>query len=382
MGGGQKNARAQHQGRAEAGLVAAADQHHRDPVGEAAVRLGADERARRSERRGERCDKRQRLKEAGRAARSLGGFMRQKAWRINRPPGGRRFSALFRARHPFGLQSRASTIHIAFSRKREHGANSIRNRGFAVMAALAMLCRAGAWCASCSAAYAAGSDAAHGGCPTAKAAEVEARAVGEAGLSQRRRDARNGQVASSARAVRGAQIRRRPTQSRGAVGEALPHRRRFRLRDHPLASGRASRACRDGGWDGENRSAPRRASRTKRTSPTKRTRPTNRRPRIDFRRELGLAGAHAAFGCRGRSGSQPSGVRRARGRGLCGRPRVRRRGRLVSRRHRALRRGRARHRPAQTRRDLDPRSLAQGRAHNAGLDPHGSRSVERQGPGH
>jgi uncharacterized membrane protein YkoI len=35
--------------------------------------------------------------------------------------------------------------------------SSIRNRGFAVMAALAMLCRAGAWCAlmGCAAAYAA-----------------------------------------------------------------------------------------------------------------------------------------------------------------------------------------------------------------------------------
>ena len=65
MGGGQKNARAQHQGRAEAGLVAASDQHHRHPVGEAAVGLGADERARRSERRGQRRGKRQQSKEAG-----------------------------------------------------------------------------------------------------------------------------------------------------------------------------------------------------------------------------------------------------------------------------------------------------------------------------
>ena len=60
MGGGQKNARAQDQSRAEAGLVAAANQHHRHPVGEAAVRLGADERSRRSERREEGRDERQR----------------------------------------------------------------------------------------------------------------------------------------------------------------------------------------------------------------------------------------------------------------------------------------------------------------------------------
>ena len=65
MGGGQKNTRAQHQGRAKAGLVAAPDQHHRHPVGEAAVGLGADECARRSERQGQRRGKRQRLKEAG-----------------------------------------------------------------------------------------------------------------------------------------------------------------------------------------------------------------------------------------------------------------------------------------------------------------------------
>ena len=46
-----------------------------------------------------------------------------------------------------GLQSRALTIHIAFSRKRQHGPARIRNRGFVVMAALAMVCRAAAWCA-------------------------------------------------------------------------------------------------------------------------------------------------------------------------------------------------------------------------------------------
>ncbi len=48
MGGGEQNARPEHEARAEAGLVAAADQHHRHPVGEAPVRLGADQRTRRS----------------------------------------------------------------------------------------------------------------------------------------------------------------------------------------------------------------------------------------------------------------------------------------------------------------------------------------------
>ena len=182
--------------------------------------------------------------------------MRQKASRINRPPGSRRFSARFRARRRFGLQSRALIIHIAFSRQGQHGASSILNRGFAVMA-LAMLCRAGAWWALMrSAAYAAGV-----GCASMMSGGQGRRSrgapcCGEAGLSQRRRDARDCQIASPARAVRGAQVRWRPTQGRGAVGEALPHRRRFHLRDHPPASGRASRACRDGGWTGKIASRP------------------------------------------------------------------------------------------------------------------------------
>ena len=52
-----------------------------------------------------------------------------------------------------------------------------------------------------------------------------ARRRGEAGLSQRRRDARRGQVPPSDRAIRGAQIRRRATQGRGAVSETLSYRR-------------------------------------------------------------------------------------------------------------------------------------------------------------
>jgi hypothetical protein len=47
-----------------------------------------------------------------------------------------------------------------------------------VMAALAMLCRAGAWCAlMCSAAQAAGVGCAFMGCPAAKAAEIESHAA-------------------------------------------------------------------------------------------------------------------------------------------------------------------------------------------------------------
>jgi hypothetical protein len=76
----------------------------------------------------------------------------------------------------FGLQSRTLTIHIAFSRQRQHGTSGILNRGFAVMA-LAMLCRAGAWWALMrSAAYAAGVGCTSI-CPAAKAAEAELHVV-------------------------------------------------------------------------------------------------------------------------------------------------------------------------------------------------------------
>ena len=101
MGGGQKNARAQHQGRAEAGLVAAADQHHRHPVGKAAVGLGADERARRCRRRAERRGERQQMKRAGQGRDHGARFMRQNAGRIN---GFARKSPLFRP------LSRASSV--------------------------------------------------------------------------------------------------------------------------------------------------------------------------------------------------------------------------------------------------------------------------------
>jgi hypothetical protein len=77
-----------------------------------------------------------------------------------------------------GLQSRALTIHIAFSSQGQHAASSILNRGFAVMAALAMLCRAGGlWALMRSAAYAAGVGCASLGCPAVKAAEPELHAA-------------------------------------------------------------------------------------------------------------------------------------------------------------------------------------------------------------
>jgi hypothetical protein len=105
--------------------------------------------------------------------------MRQNARRINRPaPPIAAFPPAFARVVRLRLQSCAETIHIAFSRQREHGASNIRNRGFAVMAALAMLCRAGGLCALMrSAAYAAGVGCASLGCPAAKAAEPELHAA-------------------------------------------------------------------------------------------------------------------------------------------------------------------------------------------------------------
>ena len=197
-----------------------------------------------------------------------------------------------------------------------------------------------------------------------------ARRGGKAGLSQRRRDARSGQDASPARAVRGAQVRRAPNARprRCRRSSAAPETISFTRSPSCFGTGASFMSI----WrlgQGKSRRAPR-ASLTKFTSPTKvtnRTKPTNRRSRIDFRRELGVAGEPCGFWLSRTIGISTVRCQRcARGCGLCGRPRVRRRGRLVSRRHRALRRGRARHRPAQTRRDLDPRSLAQGRTHDAG----------------
>jgi hypothetical protein len=104
--------------------------------------------------------------------------MRQNSGLFNRPPGGRRFSALL---------SRASSVQ-ASPRAADHShciqpqvgtwTPTLRTKGFAVMAALAMLCRAGALGALlCSAANAAGIGCGFMGCPTAKATEIEARAV-------------------------------------------------------------------------------------------------------------------------------------------------------------------------------------------------------------
>ena len=76
---------------------------------------------------------------------------------------------------------------------------------------------------------------------------------------------------------------RRAAQGRAAVGETLPRRRGFCLRDHPLAPGRAPRACRDGGRDGENRFAP--AAGAARSSRAARIL-TSRKSRIDFRARI------------------------------------------------------------------------------------------------
>ena len=95
-----------------------------------------------------------------------------------------------------------------------------------------------------------------------------------------------------------------------------------------------------------------------------------------------LRGEHfASARRRGRPRSQPAARHRADRRGLCGRPRLRRRGGPLSRRDRALRRGHPRHRPAQDGRHLGDRGLAPRRARHAGADAHRARPLERQGAG-
>jgi hypothetical protein len=83
--------------------------------------------------------------------------MRQNAWGFNRLGAYCRFSARFRAR----CRIKASIVRLEHSHciqpVTRTWPGSVRNRGFVVMAGLAMVCRAGAWCAlmACSVANAA-----------------------------------------------------------------------------------------------------------------------------------------------------------------------------------------------------------------------------------
>jgi hypothetical protein len=87
--------------------------------------------------------------------------MRQNARRFNRPYPHRRFSARFRARCPLEASIvRLDHSHCIQPAKRTW-TRRVRNRGFVIMAGLAMVCRAGAWWALMA-------------CSTANAAEAEA----------------------------------------------------------------------------------------------------------------------------------------------------------------------------------------------------------------
>ncbi len=218
------------------------------------VGRGADERARASKRRGERGQDRQQSKSRtntrrhGRA--SCAGTREASITALISPASGPAGPArLFAA-----LSGAFSSIHIAFSRPCENCLAAFRYRGFVVMAALAWVCRAAAWSAVMACATANGR---RGG---------PARRPAQADLPQRRRDARRSQVPSPARTFRRAQIRRRPAQGRGAVGQALPQWGRIHLRDHAPSSGRPPRACRGGGRHRQSDRPARRGSRTNRTS--------------------------------------------------------------------------------------------------------------------
>jgi hypothetical protein len=200
--------------------------------------------------------------------------MRQKAPRINRRPEERRFSARFRARRPLSLQ-RASgpfTLHSAGSANM--GASSILNRGFAFMAALAMLCRAGAWWGLMrSAAYAAGVGCASMGCPPAKAAEAEVHLVAAKpaclNAAETRETVKSRHLLEPFAALKfaGAQRKAEALSAKLCrIGDDYIYEITLLHRDGRLVRARP-------------------VSRTKLTnpaSPMKRTRPTSRPPRIDF----------------------------------------------------------------------------------------------------
>ena len=152
--------------------------------------------------------------------------MRQKRRRINRPPGDRRFSALSFARvgrsgfidapnHSHCIQPQAPDMDPDHSKQRlcRHGRarHALPRRG---LVRPLVLGGSGRW----------GSAVRFMGCPTAKAAEIEARAVVKPGLSQRRRNAGTGQVARicSSRSPRSSSPARNARPRRSRRSSAAP----------------------------------------------------------------------------------------------------------------------------------------------------------------
>ena len=137
-----------------------------------------------------------------------------------------------------------------------------------------------------SAAYAAGVGCAFMGCPAAKAAEAESHArCGEAGLSQRRRDARDwsSRVTCSSRSRRSSSPAPNARPRRCRRSSAAPETISFTRSPSCIGTGASCMSRWRLGPGKSLRARP--VSRTKLTNPTSRTnltRPTSRPPRIDF----------------------------------------------------------------------------------------------------
>ena len=179
MGGGQKNARAQHQGRSRSRPCRRRGSAPSPPGRRSGRRARrrparAPERAARPAPTTNVSDRRKR--ESGDVI--APGFMRQKARRINRPPRDvAAFPPAFARVIRFGLQSRALTIHIAFSRKRQHGSSVFATEALPSWPRSPCFAAPGLGAPSCARRLTPlGSGAAFVGCPPAKAAEVEVRA--------------------------------------------------------------------------------------------------------------------------------------------------------------------------------------------------------------
>ena len=224
-------------------LVAAADQHHRHPVGEAAVGRSPDQRPRRSERRGEGRDKRQRSNRAGQGG-VIGRLHAPERAALQSLRPRRRFSACFRAS--------------------VRGFNRAPDHSHCIQPARRTWCRSvptteasSSWPRSpWFAAPRPGAPSWRAPRPTPLEVEPPRAAAGETGLPQRRRDARkvkSRHLLEPFAALKSAAAQRKAE----ALSAKLCHTGDDFVYEITLSpSGRAPRACRDGGRDGQNGSPP------------------------------------------------------------------------------------------------------------------------------
>ena len=234
MGGGQQGSARPGRAPSRTRLARAPHQHHRHPVGEPSVRRGADQRMRR--RGAEHASDRARARRARRATRTHAGSCAKR-----RP---------LQSRRRLRMRRRRRSVHIAFRRQSEH-VPAVWNRGFVVMAALAIVSRAAVVCLALA-----------GGAACAAEAEPHAatdpRAASGKVTCLNASDTRDQVKAHKLhRALRRAEIRRPAAEGRGAFGQALRQRRRVYLRDHPSSPRRPPHPYPDGGGNRKARRASR-----------------------------------------------------------------------------------------------------------------------------